>query len=75
MTVKRLTIPVAKQTVGVQPQDIKVNLPKTHSEAANEARRRQSTVKYQNDKQDKGAAASNKKFLQSDRVRMNTNPS
>ena len=49
-----------------------VNLPKAHNIAVDETRRRQSTAKYQNVKQDKGAAASNKKFLRSDRGRMNT---
>ena len=36
---------------------------KTHSGAADEARRRQSPVKRQNNKQDKGAACSSKKVL------------
>ena len=67
MTVYRLTIPVAKQHSGCTTRGHEVNLPKAHSVAADETKRRQSTVKYQNYKQDKSAAASNKKFLQSDR--------
>ena len=46
-TGKEATKPLVQQTVGAQPQVQEVNIPMAHSEAADEARRRQPTGQAQ----------------------------